>query len=412
LIHLLISCSWISTNEPEDHREKDETISLSYVILYYSKRTAGGGNALNMRLKYRWASLIVVLMILVLGTIMGCSRRMDGPREVLQQSIQKEKTVTTSVTESRFQLNVEMESDQPVDPQLEGVLGALQGIRLQVKTTSDHLEKESLLEGHVEAGGVLLNFEMFMTEEMLALRVPALTTILNQPRFQHQYILVGMEDLMGQMSAEERTMFKEVMNRFSQQETNDELNQLVAETLLEAIGDDAMEDLGEVTIELGKRQEKVRQIAIHLEEAEIRSLSLAFVNLLSEDIFRDLLYDMELSASSAMSREIFEAELDRSMEELSEIMNESLTAFFSMVDMEESELVLTLSLTSDHQVVRTAFISRLKLSPEPDVTLRVYLDTAFDTISQNEPVTVNVPEMTPDNTMDLMELLFMMMFGL
>ena len=257
---------------------------------------------MNNELKYRWASLIVALLILVTGNTAGCSRKMDGPREVLQQSIQQEKAVTTSVTESRFQLNVEMESDQPVDPQLEGVLDALQGIRLQVKNTSDNLEKKSLLEGHVEAGGVLLNFEMFVTEEMLALRVPALTTILNQPRFQHQYIVVDREDLMGQMSAEERVFYQEMMNRFSQQETNDELNQLIAETLLEAIGDDAMEDLGEVAIELGKRQEKVRQIAIHLEEAEIRSLTLAFADLLSEDIFRDLLYDMEISESSTMNR--------------------------------------------------------------------------------------------------------------
>lgn len=355
--------------------------------------------------------LMVLGLIMTIALASGCRSKPVPPREALQKAIEQELEVTTSETESLIQFSLVMDTNEFIDPETEVVLGLLERVTLHMKAVNDIPAMMSSMQGQLDVGGMLFNFDILTTNEVLALKVPALATLLQEPRLQQGYIVLRMEDLMSDVPEAQSGVYQEVVGLLSDHQRSLTLTRIVMEHTLEAIEDDALEDLGEVTVEIGDDQKKVRQIAVHIGETELRALLQAYMDLLKDEEMRDFLFEMDSAVSPETSRETFDEEMNEMIEKFKPELDEMMNAFFEAVDMEQSSFIFTLFLNNEYQVLRTHFAGDAFMTPEPGRSVNAILEITSDTLSRNETVTIEIPEMTSENTMDIMELLWLMMFA-
>ncbi|MDW7671067.1 MAG: hypothetical protein SCK57_09395 [Bacillota bacterium] len=355
--------------------------------------------------------LMLLGLMMTIALASSCRSKPVPPREALQKAIEQELEVTTSETESLVQFSLMMDTSEFIDPETEVVLGLLENITLHMKAVNDIPAMMSSMQGRLDVGGMLFHFDILTTNEVLALKVPALATLLQEPRLQQGYIVLRMEDLMSEVPEAQSGVYEEMVGLLSDHQRSLKLTRIVLERTLEALEDNVLEDLGEVTIEIGNDQEKVRQIAVHIGETELRALALAYIDLFSDEEMRDFLFEMDLAVSPEISRETFETEMNKMIEEVKPVLDEMMDAFFETVDMEQSSFILTLFLNNEHQVLRTHFAGNAFITPEPGRRVNAVLDITSDTLSRNETVSIEIPEMTSENTMDIMELLWLLMFA-
>lgn len=361
-------------------------------------------------------SMILCMMMLVVTV--GCSSPADEtPREALEKAFEKELDVVSSETELDLNLSFSVDDATSIDPDAAMMLGAMEDVRLNMRIQSDLDAAQMAMKARAYAAGMNVDFELIMTEEIIIAQIPMLGMALQEPMLRDGYVFLRLDELMDDMNflagegfSEMEDELDEAMSFFPDHEEMEEVTRVALDLLLGAFDDDSMENLGQQAISIDGEEVSLTHIAINIGEKEIIALANAMVDLYETEEMRDFMYGM-FGELEAMSREEFEEEMDFVTQEMREDIDMFMEEAMPLMDHEASETTLSFYLDSDYQILRTEVDSMIVMEPEEDVNLSMNIQFKVDAISINEPLDIEIPELTEENSIDLMQLFFQMMFA-
>ena len=360
--------------------------------------------------KYQLCLLTGILLLIALLSV-GCRKPLEEPRQVLTKAIEKSLLINTSEKETNLELSITLESEEYTDPQTEVLLGLFNRVRLWIHTLQDIDDLTSHIRGGLEVSGILFPFEIYSTEKLLAVNVPGLATLLNEPRFQNGYVVLHIDEILTELDSQSTNANRLMIERLKDREISSHIAGILMKQALGALSDEAIEDLGEKTIDFGDGQVKVRQINLHLNETEFRSLGEALPALFLDPDIQEFLFEIQQSENPDRSREVFQEEMDEFLSAVTPIIEKGLDHIIEQLDMEASHCIIQLSITDEYRIIRSHWDVSAKILIDTGKVLVGTLEAVTDIQMVNEPVTVEIPEFNKENTIDLMELLWLMMFA-
>lgn len=361
---------------------------------------------------------LILSIFLVMGAV-GCSSPSDEtPREALEKAFEKELEVVTSDTELDLNLSFTADDASGLDPEAAMMLGAMEDLRLNMRMQGDMEAGKVAMQAKAYAAGMNVDFDLIITEEMMVAQIPMLAMVLQEPMLRDGYIVLRLDELMDDLSAltgedmgDIAEEFNESLTFFPEHEEIEEITRVALDLLLNALEDEAMENLGDVEISIDGEATSATQITITIGEKEIKALGDMMVDLYETEEMRDFMFEMSGQFEADLTREAFEEEMDEITQEMREDIHMFMEEVMPLMDHEASDIALSFYLDGDYQIIRTAVNSLIVLEPEEEVRLTMDANFTVDAITINEPVEIEIPELTDENSIDLMQLIFQMMFA-
>ena len=360
--------------------------------------------------------LMGVLMVVILVTSAGCGTSIykESPEDVLQKAMEKEIDVRTSETQLDIQMGLSMDGATAPDLQQAMMMGMLEDMNIKMRIISDLEAGEAAVYAKAQVAGMNVDVDFIMTEEVLMTRIPLLAMVLQEPKLNDGYIVLHLDaffDQMGAMTGEDvaelKSSFQESTDLFRNPEKTAAVSQAGLELLLDSFEKDAIKNTGKTSITIDGKAMDVTAVTMTIGEQEMVALAHALVAFYEKEEMRDLMFQL----TTDIEREAFEEEMDEMVEDMREGVALFLEHVMPLIRHDESSIELVIHVDKDYHVRRTAFDSKLVIEPEEGERLTVDMAVTADAVHINQPVTIDMPQLTEENSIDAIDLFFQLMFA-
>ncbi|KAB3530749.1 DUF6583 family protein [Alkaliphilus serpentinus] len=350
--------------------------------------------------KTRIMSILLIVLLASAMILGGCSKPSRSAKEMLTDVIQKQTEIKTSQGSMELTLNVNMDGLDVTslnDPNAVAILNMINNLKVDFNYTSDLDQQKHAIEFNADMGGMAFYGEMYMYDEKLAIHMPFLTQFLGDPRLSDGYLVMDLKE-MAEMQGSTMDM------------TNIEETQKIAvklfNTVIDKLGENALTKNGSSTIEIGGESVKVEEIQLNIGMEEMKTLALGVVDLLEDKDFRDLVFEMVKSGDPLMTREEFEEELNAmDPQEAKDAIDQGFQEMAEVVDFAKSGLKTKMYVDKNDYTVRSTMEMTIAVT-EGEESFDVTFNVTSDAWNINKPVTIEIPEINEENSIDVFELLY------
>jgi len=347
--------------------------------------------------------LIIVLMMTAL--LSACGGQSKTAKETLNDAFMNDLDVNTQ--EFKVDMSIQLNGTNVNDPQFDLISGVANNAKVVLTGKTDTVARKAEINANVNVGGMAFEGKLFIDDKKIALNVPVLGMMLNDPRLSIGYIIIDTEVLMAEYGQEQVDMFG----------TEEEMEQLATRTMdmfLDLFDENMFVNNGKKDIVVGESNIKATEIQMNIGENEFKSIVMNALQKLKDPEFANLLFDITALSNPDITREEFDNELDTMLTELDTNFDGDIDRVFEemkeVIDFDKTNLNMSVYINDKSNVVKG--ISDISLGvKENDTSVEVLLNTETDAWNINQPLTIEIPEMDESNSVDFYELMFMVMSG-
>lgn len=335
-------------------------------------------------MKKRKIISLLLIIVLSIGILSACGPK--EPKEILKKATEESADMKTGTQsfEMGIKLDIPMENE---DPFASMILNAINNGKISGTFASDTNEMKTFGDFTLDLDGISYKCELYFSPEKSAIKVPMVD----------KYILLDDEE-MKNMSDEDQV--KE-MQKLSIDMVN---------SILDELEDDSLSKKEDVVLNTPEGDVKVTEITMDISDEKIKTIIKDIVPTLFENpAMREMMVpsikqQLELEGKEATD-EAVQAELDNSLKEF----NEGFTEIEDILTFNEVKIVYGVD---DDYNIRS---SKIKLDykvqdKETGEELGIVIDAEGKVWGINEPIEIEEPELTEENSIKMEELMnqFMM----
>lgn len=349
--------------------------------------------------KLKIMSTLLILLLVSTLFLGGCSKARSS-KEVLSDVFANETVITSSEGKLEMSVKFNMENIDITslnDPQTVAMMNMLNNAKITMNYATDVEQQKAAIDFTADLGGMAFYGKMYLYDEKLAIQMPFLTQFLGDPRLANGYLVMDLKEMIEMQGSTIDVTEAEKMKA---------LGIKLVDAIIAELDDKALSNKGSSTIEVGGQSVKVDEIQINIGKDEIKSIVLTVVNLLEDKDFRDMVFEIAKSSDPYLTRESFDEVISTlSTEETNDAIESALVEMEEVVDFTKTGIKTSLFIDKDNNVVRSIMEMVLSLNEQGE-SLEVIFNATTDTWNINQPITLEIPNINENNSIDLFELLF------
>jgi len=332
---------------------------------------------------------LLLILALALFSFTGC--KSETPKELLVKASEKALTLKTMSTDMTMTLAVEAsEAMKTAEPETATMLQTVNGVKLTGTMIQDVEATKADMKMQLAFNGMTVDFSMLMDgPQKMILQSPLLEKIV----------------LLTPQTEEAAP----VLDKAKIKSLNTELTTYVTTFLTDE----------EITLEKnvaykGKDgDQKVKMLTINLTSERVYEfingiIPVVYGNEYIKDIMKPTLKAQLEAQGTVVTDEAVAAELDK----LPTMLQDALVQ--SKEVMNFTSMTIKMGIDKNYNTVTSAVNMGMgAANPDaPDQTVSFTIDYLIDSYAFDKPVTVTMPEMTPENTMSMEDFMMQLMFGM
>lgn len=362
-----------------------------------------GGNI--MFNKRKMLSLFVALLMIT-TVLVGCgSKSTSGvvktPKEMVYDAFMNDLDVKTQ--EFKVDMSMSLSGTNVNDPQFDFISNMLNNSRIVLNGKTDTAAKKAEINANVNIGGMSFEGKMFINDRVIALNVPILGMMMNDPRLATGYVVIDSDKLMEELGQEQ-------VDLFGNDEEMVKLATKIVEMYLDLLEESMFKNNGKKEITIANSNTNATEIDINIGETELKDIFTNAYTMINDPEFADLLFELVTISNPYMTRAEFDNDLNSLRREIDQNFDGDFDKVFEqikeVIDFDNTSIKMSLYINDKSNIVKA--VSDISLNfrdNETSVLFDLFVET--DAWNINQPLTIEIPELNETNSVDFYELLFM-----
>ncbi len=332
---------------------------------------------------------LILILALALFSFTGC--KSETPKELLVKASEKALTLKTMSTDMNLTLGVEAsEAMKTAEPETATFLQTINGVKLTGSMIQDVVATKADMKMQLAFNGMTIDFNMMMDG--------AQKIVLQSPLLEKIVLLTPETDEAAPV------LDKEKMKTLNKDVT----------TYLTTFLTDAEITLEKNVAYKGKDGDsKIKMLTINLASDRVYELINGIIPIVYGNAYIQEIMMPTLKAQlEAQGAEATDAAIKAEMDKLPAMLQDALVQ--SKEVMTFSAMTLKMGIDKSYNTVTSSVnLGMTAANPDaPDQTVDFTMDYLLDSYAFDKPVTVTLPEMTPENTMSMEEFAMQLMMSL
>ncbi len=351
--------------------------------------------------KYLKLSLILLIIALLLSTFSGCGKKEPDltAKETLDKIFQQSATLQDYTVEFEGKMNMTMEGD--IDPEAAAMIQMFQNIEYNgsLQMAKQQVLSHMGMNFNINMSGMSMAIEAYFDGEQIIVKYPLLP----------QYIVLNLSSAMDELTA-----YENLNETFTYENIIKDMDTLIVQwmpgyysKMVDAIDETALELIDSHEFLIGGESIKSRAIKMTMTpDMMVDVIDVMMEQAIADETLYNILkkYDQyddlgtfeEFKAEIQEGRSEMLAALD--LDELQNSMNDMDYTYIMGYDKDFKPILMDMKIS---MVVE-----------EDMLNIKSRVDTSGVLKYNYSKPTINFPEITPENSMDLMEQLGMLLFGM
>ncbi|WP_425448651.1 hypothetical protein [Dethiothermospora halolimnae] len=329
--------------------------------------------------------LLVALALLLSVTLLaGCgSNESLTPKEKLDKAVNNMMDMKSAEQSGEIGFNFDIPSS---DPMTGAYLQMFNNAKININAKTDMENKKSKAEMAVNLGGMSYTMEMFSTAEKIVMKIPMIP----------QYLYMDMNEETLGVTKEEQEEF-----------TN--ISRDMAKSLLGSVKEDYIKENGDKEIEIEGKKVDTTHLAIDVTNEEAKGLIKDIViSMIEDENMRKYFVKSMKTTSNMQGAELSEEEINSQFDEMKKQVEEGFKELENEINFDK--IAINYFIDSDNNLRKLDFeIAVTGKDQETGEDISVALNGKINVWNINGDITVELPELTEENSMNMMEMQNQMM---
>lgn len=330
----------------------------------------------------------------------ACSKPKTA-KEALSEAILKEEEINTSQFKMELSLNVS--TANVYDPQLAVYVNMLNNSKLTIEGRTDIKEEKTAAELKLDFGGMSFNASLYQYDNTIALHMPFLAQFFGDASFADKYIVMDLDALMEEFAPHQQNL-----EDFNEDEIIALYRKIVASSV-EALSEGALTDKGEQSVTVGTENLKAREIEININEEELINIIKNLLQMLKDEEFRSQVFKFVSTVDPYVTEEDFNRDIEEVLDTAEEDIDTLLDEIRQEVNFEDFNIKNNVFIDNKSNIVKAITEATIGFK-EDNQSMAVMVKAEAETWNINKQITIDIPEIHAENSIDFYELLFMAMF--